>query len=189
MGYKASAPLRSLFPSEPWEDAVRRACERWADFVQKRAAEYSPVAKAPEGQGSSAFSAQRGRPPGTLKASWVSEPVVRVGDSFRTAAGSTDPLAVYVEHDVRPHVIRPRADRGGASVLATGKPRGTVGEGNAHLRFYVGGHAVYAREVHHPGSRGQHMLLRACQDSIEALDRFLREEIERAVEGRSRVHA
>lgn len=189
MGYKSSAPIRSMFPSEPWTDAVRRACERWAEFVQKRAAEYTPVAKAPEGQGSSAFSAQRGRPPGTMKASWVTTPVVPSGNGFEVSAGSTDPIAVHVEYGVMPRRIVPRADRAAASVVATGKPRGTVAEGTARLRFYVGGRAVYAREVNWPGFEGRFMLHKACADSIPALEQFLREEIERAVEDRRLTHA
>lgn len=55
------------------------------------------------------------------------------------------PYAPFVEEDTRPHVIRPR------------KPGGV-------LRFKVGGQTVFARIVHHPGTKGQHFLGRATRD-------------------------
>lgn len=55
---------------------------------------------------------------------------------------SDHPATSYVLHGTRPHTIRPRKS-GGA------------------LRFVVGGRVVYARVVHHPGTKANNFLLKA----------------------------
>lgn len=58
---------------------------------------------------------------------------------------STDvEYAPYVHDGTRPHVIRPRSAR--------------------VLRFVVDGRVVYARVVHHPGTRGKPFLDRAVRE-------------------------
>jgi hypothetical protein len=49
---------------------------------------------------------------------------------------ATTPQASYTNDGTRPHIIRPRRARA--------------------LRFRVGGRVVYARVVHHPGTRATH---------------------------------
>jgi hypothetical protein len=63
------------------------------------------------------------------------------GPLFRVEA--TVDYAQYVENDTRPHVIKAR----NAKVL----------------RFKVGGRVVYAKLVHHPGTKGQHFMAKAVQ--------------------------
>lgn len=164
--------------------AARRAAVRWQRFVERRAAELTPVAKAPEGLSDTGFAGSRGRAPGTAKESWHSGEVVVGGVVVSASVGSDDPIMPYIVYNTRPHIIRPSADRAGASVTATGKPRGSVSKGNAALRFYVGGKVVYAREVHHPGTTGHFQIQRACAESIPVLERYLREEFERELTGR-----
>jgi hypothetical protein len=59
------------------------------------------------------------------------------------------PYAAYVELGTRPHIIRPHArTRGGWTGPYTGRP----GVGQHSLRWYEGGHPVFAWLVHHPGT-------------------------------------
>jgi len=58
--------------------------------------------------------------------------------------GSNVDYAEYVHDGTRPHVIRPRNARA--------------------LRFVVGGQVVYARVVHHPGTRAKPFLDRALRE-------------------------
>ena len=52
--------------------------------------------------------------------------------------------APYIEEGTRPHKIRARNAK--------------------YLRFVVGGQVVYAKEVHHPGTKAQHVLTRAVRE-------------------------
>ncbi len=60
---------------------------------------------------------------------------------------STHPASIYVVSGTRPHIIRPR------------RPGGV-------LRFTVGGRVVYARIVHHPGTRPNGFLLEALRAAL-----------------------
>ena len=84
---------------------------------------------------------------------------------------------IWEEEDTRPHIIRPRADRGQASVIATRRARGTVKQGNAHLAFEIGGKLIFAKEVRHPGTKGSHALRRAVRESEADFRRFITEAI------------
>jgi hypothetical protein len=79
---------------------------------------------------------------GHLRASIRKIPVFSIrGPAFRVEA--TAAYAPFVENDTAPHIIRPR--------------RAQV------LRFRVGGRVVYAKIVHHPGTKGQHFLAKAVR--------------------------
>lgn len=54
---------------------------------------------------------------------------------------TSSPIMVFVENDTKAHIIRP--------VKAQA------------LRFFVRGKAVFAKEVHHPGTRGKHVWAKA----------------------------
>jgi len=62
--------------------------------------------------------------------------------------GSDVVYAPYVNDGTRPHIIRPRTKQ--------------------VLRFKVGGRIVYARVVHHPGTKAQPFLDRALRDVARA---------------------
>ena len=74
--------------------------------------------------------------------------------------GASAPYAPYVEYGARPHVIRPRRAEA--------------------LRFVVDGEVVYARRVHHPGTRpaevmgrtAEYILSRVGEVSSRVLPRF-----------------
>jgi hypothetical protein len=157
MGYTQVGDLEAMFTVEPWERCAERIVRRCGDRLLELAEAYTPIAVVdPEEQ----FA--RRRLPGTLKRAWRSGEVQLFGTGhLEVIVENNDPIARYVEYPTKPHTIRPKADRQAASVIETRKPRGTVQDGRAHLRFKVGGRVVYAREVHHPGTHGAHMLSRA----------------------------
>lgn len=159
MPYTATHSLADLFDVGPADRAARRMTARAGGAVTKGAARRTPVADIPQGLTADQFSGGRGRVPGYMKRSWrtgrVEElPAERYGiDSY-----TEDPVAPHVEWDTRPHTFGPSPSRAPASVVATGKPRRAGTDPAARLRFYVGGRAVYAAEVSHPGTQGQHMM-------------------------------
>jgi hypothetical protein len=67
---------------------------------------------------------------------------------------SQAPYSAYVEFGTRPHMIFPRRARA--------------------LWFEVGGRTVFARYVHHPGTKGQFFMRRALQDALNRLSDFFR---------------
>lgn len=73
---------------------------------------------------------------GSLNRTWTLRPRFTVGSSVE--------YAPMVHDGTRPHVIRPRNARA--------------------LRFVVGGRVVYARVVHHPGTRARPFLDRALAE-------------------------
>ncbi len=84
----------------------------------------------------------------------------RLGRREIIMGGAEAPYAPYVEYGTRPHIIRPR----NASVL----------------RFIVEGEIIYAKVVHHPGTRpaeimgrtAEYILSRAGEVSAQILSRF-----------------
>lgn len=175
MGYTQAGSFEEMYRTEPWERCMERITERCGVRLLDVAVALTPVA---EVDSDDLFS--RGRTPGTLKRSWRRGEVVLFSTgSLSVTVENLDPIARMVEYPTRPHVIRPRADRAPASVVVTGKPRGTVQDGRAMLRFKVDGHVVYAREVHHPGTHGAYMLTRALAYLAVEWREIAREEIER----------
>lgn len=172
MGYSANSPLDALFRPGPLRRSARRITKRSVEAIRDGARRRSPVAPIPEGLTPSQFAGGRGRTPGTLKASWystdVDESVSAAGTPrFGADALTDDPIAPHVEWPTRPHLIRPRLDRAAASVLETGKARRGGGDPQAALRYISRtGRVVFAREVHHPGTQGQHMM----RDSLAEVD-------------------
>lgn len=172
MPYTSNAELQDLFAPGPLRRSCRRITERCLEKLEEGAAERSPVAKAPPGVSAKHFAGARGRTPGTLKGSWqhtdVDETVSPTGHPrFGGESFTMDPVAPHVEWDTQPHLIRPRLDRAAASVVATRRPRRFGDDPMARLRFVDAfGRVRYAREVHHPGTQGKHMM----RDSLAELD-------------------
>lgn len=73
---------------------------------------------------------------GRLNRTWTLRPQFTVGSNVE--------YAQMVHDGTRPHIIRPRNARA--------------------LRFVVGGQVVYARVVHHPGTRARPFLDRALRE-------------------------
>jgi hypothetical protein len=159
------------------ERAMDRTTSRVGDRLHSEVRRRTPVAAPPPGLSATQFAGSRGRAPGTLKASWRTGKV----EKTRTATGlegraideyTEDPQAPHVEWPTRPHIIRPNPNRGAASVIASGKPRRAGSDPGARLRFVNSfGRIVFAKEVHHPGTQGTHMM----RDSLAELDASWRE--------------
>lgn len=162
---------------DAFEDAAEAAANRWSVWARDRASELSPVASV-QGLSPTQLAGSRGRPPGTFKESWKPDPAVRVGKKIRAGFFSDDRVAAWIEYGTRPHVIRPSPGRQAASVVATGRPRRSGTDPQAALRFYVNGRPVYARVVHHPGTRGQFIAHRVAQEGIPVLRDLLKEELQ-----------
>lgn len=110
------------------------------------------------------------------------EPFIGPGGSgYQRRVVNDDPVAAHVNYPTRPHVIRPRIDRESATVLATGRSRGTVHGGNAHLAFRVGpgGRMVFAREVKHPGTQGAFFMELGAAKTEAELDEIARIPVQR----------
>ena len=81
------------------------------------------------------------------------------GKEYHVVAGSRIAYyAPYVEFGTRPHIILPR--------------RAKV------LRFEVRGQVVYARYVHHPGTKPQYFMRRAAERTISELGYIIAEYLE-----------
>lgn len=169
MGYSANAPLQQFFGQAPARAAAKDMADGTGDLLKERVTERTPIAKVPPSIGFTAFSGRRGRVPGSLKKSWEKHPVERKvaqngSERFASEVDTQDPIAVLVEYPTNPHPIEPRADRAPASVVATGKARGTVKDGRAALMWFGPGGMVFARKVQHPGTQGVFMMRDALND-------------------------
>lgn len=181
MSYVADGRLEDFFRSEPMVEVTRQTAQRVGDDLRERVRKHTPVSQPPPGVDVVEWEASRkGRQPGTLRESWETGPVVVSGGHASVDVRTFDPIAPHVEWDTRAHVIRPRADRGPATVIATGNPRGTVDDGRARLRFPGrDGQPQYATEVHHPWTPGAHMMATALVEVSEAWQRIGLEEMRR----------
>jgi hypothetical protein len=143
--------------------AGRRTTERVGADLRERVRRHTPVAKPPPGAAGEWEASRGGRPPGTLRESWrVGKVTVRgSGGLMSIDVYTEDPVAPDVEWDTQPHIIRPR------------------GEGGM-LRFWTrSGDVVFATIVHHPGTRGVHMLATALVEVAASWQEIGREEMER----------
>lgn len=184
MGYTQDKPFGVLFDEGPTRRASRRITDRVGHRITDEVAHLTPVATVPSGMTLDQFAGGRGRMPGHMKRSWQTGTVEEAGQHFGIDSYTEDPQAPHVEWDTRPHIIRPDPKRAPASVISSTKPRLPGTDPNASLRFWSGGHPVFAREVHHPGTRGVHMMRDSLsivetswedQEGREELDRWVHE--------------
>jgi hypothetical protein len=171
MGYTQQGSFDTMFRDGPMERATRRTTERVGDDLRDRVKRHSPVAKPMPGVGAGTFTSERGgRLPGTLRDSWlVGEVVVIVeGERMSIDVYTLDPVAPHVEWDTQPHLIVPK------------HPGGMLRYRDRH------GDVVYAKVVHHPGTRGQHMMATSLVEvavswqeiGVEEIARWAREQAE-----------
>lgn len=164
MPYAANADLQDLFQQAPAVRMIDRLTKRVGESMTDEVKKRTPVAAPPPGMSGTQFAGSRGRAPGTLRESWYTGDLERgrgVGGVERRSIESLtdDPVAPHVEWPTRPHLIRPSLTRAPASVLETGRARRPGGDPAAALRFIgSNGRVVFAREVWHPGTQGQHMM-------------------------------
>jgi hypothetical protein len=156
---------------------ARRTTEKVGEELRKRVRRHTPVAKAGVAErasygSSAAWVTARGRLPGTLKESWqVGEVEVLAGGvRLRVPVYTMDPVAPHVEWDTMPHLIAPK------------KPGGV-------LTVPTKGGMVFARLVHHPGTRGQHMMATAIAEVAIEWQRIADREWNREARGFFRRNA
>ncbi len=83
--------------------------------------------------------------PGTMS-SQITSRITREDGEITAFVISNHPATIYVISGTRPHIIRPvRAQA---------------------LRFTVGGRVVFAKIVHHPGTRANNFLLQALREAL-----------------------
>lgn len=157
MGYKADGSLADLFPerfvTETAHDITDKVLDRFRDKVALR----TPVARVPEayhGDFVEWIRDRGGRPPRTMRDSWVRSAVERSEDGFSGDVFSDEPVddhglqkVDFVEEDTRPHLIRAKNAKA--------------------LRYPSGPTFRYNVEVWHPGTQGVHMM-RDAEVEIEA---------------------
>jgi hypothetical protein len=140
MGFQRRGSLSSFGDTGPMVAACRRTAERVGVVLQARVKHHTPVADPPPGH-EAEWLASRKRLPGTLRESWRVGDVQHVGNrQFSVDVYTEDEIAPYVEWPTLPHLIVPR------------RPGGW-------LRFWTKeGDTVYARIVHHTGTKGSYMM-------------------------------
>lgn len=146
MSYRANHALADLFRPEPLIECAERTTRRVGDDLKERVARHTPVAKPPAGAAAAEWEEARHRAPGTLRESWKVGEVTVTYDGARMTieVWTEDPVAPHVEWDTMPHLIVPKDQLKGM------------------LRFWdADGAKVYAHVVHHPGTRGVHMMATA----------------------------
>lgn len=146
--------------------AARRIADAGVDRLERNVRRRTPIDTNP-------FRNRPERPRGALKRS-----VHRLEGLRRVVSGgrpsysqdvvSYDPVADYVEFDTPPHVIRPRIAGG---YLHFQSRDGFTGRDGV---YYPPGTWVTVAEVHHPGTKGQHMFSLGALDTEAELPDFAR---------------
>lgn len=162
MGYVANGRLQDLIDPDACEFTARDMAESIGDAFESNVRRLTPRDNSPD----------RDPSRGLHIADTIERTRVRkAGSTYRGEVFTEHPAAPYAEWDTVAHDIRPRADREAASVLETGRPRGTVQDGRAALSWRSGGTRVFAKVVHHPGTQGAHMFSRGAAVTQQELDR------------------
>jgi hypothetical protein len=145
MSYTADGQLADFFRLEPMIEAARRTTERVGEDLLGRVVRHTPVAKPPSASITGDWLEARHRAPGTLRESWKCGELTVVGSAGRYTIDvyTDDPVAPDVEWDTKPHVIEAH---GVGGVLRYWDKRGAT---------------VFAKIVHHPGTKGVHMMATA----------------------------
>lgn len=151
MGYTQVGSLaEDLFPAEFIPATGKAITEEVGQRFRNQVAIKTPVARPPEayhGDFEDWILDRGGRKPRTMRDSWTTTVVTRVGDDiFRVEVFSSEKpidaegrqIVDFVEEDTRPHKIRAKNAK--------------------RLRFPVGPVFRYAIEVWHPGTQGVHMM-------------------------------
>jgi len=95
------------------------------------------------------------------KSGKLADSIVRTVDSDRAVVSAEAEYSLFVERGTAPHFILPR--RGKA------------------LMFQSDGRTLFARRVHHPGTRGTFFMKRTAEESLPELLELLSESIEEKV--------
>lgn len=111
-----------------------------------------------------------------LRTSWYQKPVTvgfTVGGDLYYESG------VATDVDYAPHVEHGTGLWGPKGAKYRIRAKGRAAGGADYLRFVVGGQVVFAKEVWHPGSPGNHMVAIAAAMTEAQMDTILRPILER----------
>lgn len=163
VGYRTERDrhLTDLFDEGPTRRFAHRVAKRVGDDLRRRVAHHTPIAKPPTASVTAEWLKARGRRPGHLRDSWqVGEVELLLdGEIARVPVFTLDPVAPHVEWDTAPHLIAPK------------QPGGV-------LRYWDrAGGTVFATLVHHPGTRGVHMMATALAEVAVAWTGIAEEEL------------
>jgi hypothetical protein len=161
MPFSTYMPLEDMVNPDAVDRAMRRITSAAGERMESITKRLTPVS-APD-------PFNRGRPPGALRDS-IERTIVEAhrgpGGGYMIRVYTESRIAPYVEWTTRPHMIRPRHDRAPASVIATRRPRRMGNDPQAALAWRgPDGRLRFAREVHHPGTRGQHPFSRGALET------------------------
>lgn len=158
--------------------AARRIADAGTDRMEREIVRRTPIDTNP-------FRYRPGRPRGTARGSIHRLPGLReqhrwgrtqyVGD-----VKGSDPILRYIEFDTPPHIIRARAPGGRLHFQSR---HGWTNDDGVH---FPPGTWVTIEEVHHPGTKGQHMFSLGALDAERAIDAIARSPLvqwKREVEG------
>lgn len=90
-------------------------------------------------------------------------PIERTGNTSTGHVGSDNQVAEWLEYGTPPHVIR--------------ASKGKV------LHFFIDGREIFVTEVHHPGTPDYRPLLRATEESEQAVYKTIEDKVEAALGG------
>lgn len=165
MGYSSDRDLVDLVHEERLlHEVPRRIVDEVGDRARAGAARRTPVARLPAAYRGdfASWIEDRARLPRTLRDAWRRGEVEELSGILWVEIENPDDVAIFVEEDTRPHLIRAKHTRivrrkDGTSYVAPG-----------YLRFPAGPTFRYAKEVWHPGTQGLHML-RDTMAEVEVL--------------------
>jgi hypothetical protein len=162
LSYTSNADLADLFRPEPLDLTAYRIVERVGDDLNQRVRRHTPVATPPPGAAAE-WLAARHRRPGHARDSWkVGEvTVILGGERYSIDVYTLDPVMPHIEWDTQPHLIVPK-------------------DPNGVLRYWNRvGDRVFAKVVHHPGTRGKHMMATSLVEVAASWQRIGHEELRR----------
>lgn len=165
MGYTSKGKLADIFPADFIDDTSHEIVDRVGTRFRDRVAQRTPVARLPQaykGDFEAWIIDRGGRPPRTMRDSWVKGPIIREGGALGVSIESTDEKAILVEEVTRPHLIR-------AHLRAGGK--------QGSLRYPMGPSFHYNVEVWHPGTQGVHMMRDTSAEMAAGLWAVIAEEV------------
>lgn len=151
MGYTQDRSFASLYDESYVEEVSREIVDQVGNRMLDRVKDRTPSADLPlayHGDYASWIEDRGGRKPGTLRERWRRTGVQgSVGAGLKVVVFNPDPVAIMVEENTRPHLIRAKQRI---------REDGSVYQGL--LRYPQGPVFHYGVEVWHPGTQGQHMM-------------------------------
>lgn len=150
MGLELDRSFASLYNESFVHDVGYEIADQVGERMLDRIKDRTPTADLPaayHGDYASWIEDRGGRKPGTLRERWRRTGVLgQPGSGLKVVVFNPDPVAIMVEHETRPHLIRAKQRI---------REDGSTYQGQ--LRYPQGPVFHYNVEVFHPGTQGVHM--------------------------------